>query len=149
MRCFDFRGLSMPDLVSRLFWEALTDVTQSQIPQEFSALFPLFSRHLFWWEFASSRFYSNLKPMYSLGKWWKFIISLTGFVYRVVGVLKALWIKFGGIQKMLVLCKFLKIVMVSDSFVFYWEICIKLNIFWMPQNFNIVMYIAPSIGIFC
>ena len=33
-----------------------------------------------------------LKPMYSFGKWWKWKISLMGFVYRVVWVLKALWI---------------------------------------------------------
>ena len=34
----------------------------------------------------------KLKPMYSFGKWWKLKISLMGFVYRVVWVLKALWI---------------------------------------------------------
>ena len=33
-----------------------------------------------------------LKPMYRFGKWWKWNISLMGFVYRVVWVLKALWI---------------------------------------------------------
>ena len=30
--------------------------------------------------------------MYSFGEWWKWKISLMGFVYRVVWVLKALWI---------------------------------------------------------
>ena len=34
----------------------------------------------------------HLKPMYSFGKWWKWKFSLMGFVYRVVWVLKALWI---------------------------------------------------------
>ena len=34
----------------------------------------------------------DFKPMYSFGKWWKWKISLMGFVYRVVRVLKALWI---------------------------------------------------------
>ena len=34
----------------------------------------------------------NLKPMYSFGKWWKLKMSPMGFVYRVVWVLKALWI---------------------------------------------------------
>ena len=33
-----------------------------------------------------------LKPMYSFGKWWKWKISLMGFVYRVVLALEALWI---------------------------------------------------------
>ena len=33
-----------------------------------------------------------LKPTYSFGKWWKLKFSLMGFVYRVVWVLKALWI---------------------------------------------------------
>ena len=33
-----------------------------------------------------------LKPMYSFGKWWKLKISLIGLVYRVISVLKALWI---------------------------------------------------------
>ena len=35
---------------------------------------------------------SDLLPMYSFGKWWKWKISLIGFVYRVGWVLKALWI---------------------------------------------------------
>ena len=34
----------------------------------------------------------SLKPMYSFGKWWKWKMSLMGFVYRVVWVLKALCI---------------------------------------------------------
>ena len=36
--------------------------------------------------------FSILKPMYSFGKWWKWEISLMGFVYRVVWFLKVLWI---------------------------------------------------------
>ena len=35
---------------------------------------------------------SLLKPMYSFGKRWKWKISQMGVVYRVVWVLKALWI---------------------------------------------------------
>ena len=33
-----------------------------------------------------------LKPRYRFGKWWKWKISLMGFLNRVVWVLKALWI---------------------------------------------------------
>ena len=41
------------------------------------------------------RKWSSLKPMYSFGKWWKWKISLMSFiyyVYRIVWVLKVLWI---------------------------------------------------------
>ena len=34
----------------------------------------------------------GLKPMYSFGRWWKWKLALMGFVYRVVWVIKALWI---------------------------------------------------------
>ena len=34
----------------------------------------------------------QLKPVYSLGKWWKWNISVMGFIYRVYRVVKALWI---------------------------------------------------------
>ena len=37
-------------------------------------------------------FWYLLKPMYSFGRWWIWKISLMAFVYRVVWVLKALWI---------------------------------------------------------
>ena len=58
---------------------------------------------VFWWFPALSedqenfcRIHQNylvaLKPMYRFGKWWKWKIFLMGVVYRVVRVLKALWI---------------------------------------------------------
>ena len=42
--------------------------------------------------FKMYNFTTYLKLMYSFGKWWTWKISLMGFVYRVVWVLKALWI---------------------------------------------------------
>ena len=43
------------------------------------------------WETLAWSIYSDLKPMYSFGKWWKWKFSLMGFAYSVVRVL-ALWI---------------------------------------------------------
>ena len=61
------------------------------------------------------------------GKWWEKKNSLMGFVYRVVRVLKALWIFF------------------SETIIFFGENCIKLIFSGCPRNFcHRVMYIAPS-----
>ena len=73
-------------------------------------------------------FFQGLKPMYNLGKWWKLKVSLMGFVYRVVRVLKALWIflseTINSLRKLH-----------------------KTNIFGMPPKFyHRVMYKAPSSG---
>ena len=69
-----------------------------------------------------------LKPMYSLGKCWKLKISLMGLVYRVVRVLKALWI------------------FLSETINFLRKLH-KTNFFGMPlQFYHRVMYIAPSSG---
>ena len=71
-----------------------------------------------------------LKPMYSFGKWLKWKISLMGFDYRVVWVLKALWI---FLSKTI---NFLNI-----------ENCIKRTFSGCPRKFyHRVMYIAPSSG---
>ena len=48
----------------------------------------------------------KLKPMYSFGKWWKWKISLMGFVYRVVFCLKPS---------------------------IFWEKCIKLTVLWHQE----------------
>ena len=70
-----------------------------------------------------------LKPMYSFGKWWKWKISLMGFIYRVVRVLKALWI------------------FLSETINFSEKIAIKLTFSWCPRKFyHRVLYIAPSSG---
>ena len=69
-----------------------------------------------------------LKPMYSFGKWWKWKNSLMGIVYRVVWVLKALWISL------------------SETINFLRKLH-KTNISGMPPKFyHRVMYIAPSSG---
>ena len=66
--------------------------------------------------------------MYSFGKWWKLKISLIGFVYRVVRVLKALWI------------------LLSET-IYLRKNCIKLTFSGCPRKFyHRVMYIAPSSG---
>ena len=84
--------------------------------------------------FLSIGCWMYLKPMYSLGKWWKSKISLKsknslmGFVYRVVWVLKAQWI------------------FLSET-INFWENCIKLTFLGCPPKFyHGVMYIAPSSG---
>ena len=72
-------------------------------------------------------YYSSQKLMYNFGKlWWKWKISLMGFVYRVVRVLK----------------KPRKSFCLKPSI--FWENCIKLT---CPRKFyHRVMYIAPSSG---
>ena len=71
----------------------------------------------------------NLKPMYSLGEWWKWNISVMGFAYRAVWVLKALWI------------------FLSETINFLRKLNTA-NIFWMPPKILPcrVMYIVPSSG---
>ena len=70
----------------------------------------------------------SLKPMYSFGRWWKWKISLMGFVYRVVWVLK------------------------SPVDLFVWnhqfsEKIAKLKFSGCPRKFyHRIIYIAPSSG---
>ena len=73
---------------------------------------------------AHAILFSKLKPMYSFGKWWKLEFSLICFVYRVVGVLKALWI------------------FLSETINFLR----KLHKTMPPKFYDRVMYIAPSSG---
>ena len=70
-----------------------------------------------------------LKSVYSFGKWWKWQISLMGFVYRVVRILKSLWI------------------LLSETIHFLRKLH-KTNIFGMPTKilYHRVMYRAPSSG---
>ena len=69
-----------------------------------------------------------LKPMYSFGKLWKLKVSLMGFVYRVVRVLKVLWI------------------FLSETFNFLRKLH-KTNTFGLPKKtYHRVMYIATSSG---
>ena len=68
--------------------------------------------------------------MYCFGRWWKWKIYLIGFVYRVVRVLKALWIFF-----------------FFWNHPVFWENCIKLTFSGCPRKFfHRVMYIPPSSG---
>ena len=70
----------------------------------------------------------TLKPMYSFGKWWKWKKILMGFVYRVVRVLKALWI---------ILSETINILRKVQ----------KLTFSGCPRKFyHRVMHIAPSTG---
>ena len=79
-------------------------------------------------EFTDCQHCISLKPMYSFGKWWKWKISLMGFVYRVVWALKALWI------------------FLSETINFLRKLH-KTNILGCPRKFyHRVMYIAPSSG---
>ena len=74
----------------------------------------------------SELFFNGLKPMYSFGKWWKWKkFSNMGFVYRVVWILKVLWI------------------FLSETINIFWENCIKLT---FSGFYHRVMYIAPSSG---
>ena len=66
--------------------------------------------------------------MYSFDKWWKLKFSLMGFIYRVVWVLKALWI------------------FLSETIKFLRKLH-RTNIFGMPRKFyHRLEYIAPSRG---
>ena len=83
------------------------------------------------WTLASNRKKNwSLKSIYSFGKWWKWKISLMGFyLYRVVWVLKALWIVF------------------SETINILSKLHIKLTFLGCPRKFyHRVMYIAPSSG---
>ena len=81
-----------------------------------------------WCIHSLDRFSWTLKPMYSFGKWWKLKSYLMGSVYRVIWVLKALWI------------------FLSETINFLRKVH-KTNIFGMPPKFyHRVMYIASSSG---
>ena len=72
-----------------------------------------------------------LKPIYSFGEWWKWKISLIGFVYRVVWVLQALWI------------------FLSETINFLRKLHKSLKLTFLgcpPKFYHSVMYIAPSRG---
>ena len=65
---------------------------QLQPDLTFSKLNISTKQHYTWTHILNSNVYVGLlKPMCSFGKWWKWKISLMGFIYRDIWVLKALW----------------------------------------------------------